>query len=372
MSAKLRRRILDEKTGKETTEKYPDNLAFDEDAQVYVWRERIRGANYWRSTGTDKIGLARQMVKVFRSEATGTPTERLRHTFAEAFDIVLTIQAAKAPKTLEMARAQINHLAPWFAEHCAYLSDFERRFEEVWSRYKADQDTLTPGRKLTHDRRHLLMALKRAKDKGWVTREFKKRDFQLLEASEPVGRILEQDELDRLLRETADNGLLHIQVLMAVLMGMRLREVLHLRWDEVDLKRGVIGIKGARVKTRLARTVPIHVNVLKALKRWREMQKELNAESAFVFPARGNLNAPQDSNKKAWAAALDRAKVKARFHDLRHTAISFMVSEGIPDLLVSKITGASLKVIQRVYLHMNLDVTEKVRNLRCGKIVGLE
>lgn len=349
------------------------NLYLDQESGLFIWRENIAGVPYWRSTKTDKIGLARQLVKQYRSEATGKPVERLRRKFSEAFDVVLTIQSAKAGKTAEGARTQDNHLRPWFAEHCEYLSTFEQAWAEVWARYKTDQEALTPGRKLTHDRRHLLMTLRMAREKGWLKREFKKRELQLLEASEPIGKLYEKDELARLIPEARKSPPFYLQFLMAVLMGMRKKEILHLAKAEVDPRRGTISIKGARVKTRKARTVPIHVQVLPLLR----AQIAAHPDSLWVFPSREgagayDLSKPQGSNKTAWKAAARRAGVKGRFHDLRHTAISLMIEEGIPDLLISQITGASLKVIRLVYLHMNLDLTEKVRNLSCGKLVGLD
>lgn len=356
------------------------NIYLDEESGIFIWRERIDGVNHWRSTDEKTISAARTKVKKFRMDASGGPRVKTRHTFGEAFDILLAVQKPKSRKTFEQTLNQVGHLRPWFMGDperglepgCTYLSDFEREFEEVWARYKTDQAKLTPGRKLEHDRRYLLMALKRAKARGWVTRVFTKADLQLSEATEPVGRIIRDDELAKLLPEVEKNSTLYAQVMLALLMGMRLREVLHLRWEEVDLKNRFIHIGGQRVKTRYGRAVPIHNLVQPIL-----VELKKNAQGPYVFPARHmsiegqpfDYGRPQDDNSKSWERAKEDSGVKARFHDLRHTAISFMVIEGVPDMIISKITGASLEVIRRVYLHLNLDVTEKVRNLRCANFV---
>ena len=375
-----------------TTDK---NIYYDEANKVFVWREYIDGKSHWKSTGVDTIGLARQRVKEFRSSITGQARLRLRKSFDEAFDLVLKIQSAKSVKTAVMARTQIEgHLRPWFKEHCRYLGDFERAFEEYWSEYRTAQEIKTPGRKLEHDRRHLLMALKRAFEKNpkWINKRFTKDDLQLMEATESIGRLLEHDEIDFLLAETSRHRTLHLQVLMGLYMGMRKTEILHLRWDEIEFKRGTISIKGKRIKTRKARVIPIHVLILPLLK-----DRMAASQSDFVFPARHtnvegtpyDYTKPQSDNSGPWAHAKANAlkvvearyliekkdmteapKMDCRFHDLRHTAISFMILAGIPDSVISQITGASLAVIKRVYLHLNLDMTERVRNLICGKFVG--
>lgn len=362
-------------------EKTPDkNLYLDKESGIYVWREHIHGVPHWRSTGAKTIGLARSRVKDFRANITGDGGAKLKHTFNEVFDILLTIQSAKAEKTFKSTQTQLKNLRPWFQEHCPYLSDFERRFEELWSQYRRDQELIRAAadkkpRKLKHDRECLLMALKRAKDKGWIKREFKKTDLHLKEATESIGRMLEEDELNRLIPEVKKHDTLYLQFMLAVLMGFRLGEALHLRWDEIDFRNQRIHLGGKRVKTRYGRVVPIHQKVLPYL---RERSKD--AQGDFVFPAHHtniqgtpfDYSKPQGTNDKAWQTALAAAGVKCRFHDLRHTAISFMVNSGIPDQIVSKVTGASLAVIRRVYLHLNIDMNERIQSLTCGKVVGLE
>lgn len=338
---------------------------------IYIWREKIAGRVYWRSTKTDKIGLARQRIKTFRATILGDGP-MVRRKFSEAFDVVLKIQEAKSSKTFEMAKTQIGHLRPWFDLHCPFLGDFERAFEETWAKYKTDQASMTPGRKLIHDRRHLLMALKRAKEKGWIKRDFRKRDLQLLEASEPIGKIIPEPKIQALLSAADRNTPIGLQIRIGLLMGMRLREILHLRWSEIDFERGTISIRGQRVKTRVSRIVPIHAEVLPLL-----MGRKGEAVGDFVFPARFTSiegkpvdpSQPQNDNSSPWDTVKKAAQAEYRFHDLRHTAISYMIQSGIPDLIISQITGASIAVIRRVYLHLNLDMTERVRNLRCGKVV---
>jgi integrase len=394
MSAKLRRK-------NDKGEKYPENLAFDLDSQVFIWRERIAGVDHWKSTGTDLIGLARQKVKTFRQEATGVASAtRGRRTFNELFDLTVEIKSARGAKTLKSAIDQLQNLRPWFQEHCPYLDTFERDHDEVWSRYQNDQADLTPGRKLQHDREILLFALKRARGKGWISRDFGKESddrgkigLHLNEVTEPIGKVIEDEDVNWLLTAARINPTLLLQIRMAVLMGMRNGEILKARWSEFDWKSGEIVIGGKRVKTRKGRRIPIHGDLLPEL---RSLHKK--AEGDFVFPAdftrlKGKVDPskPQTTNHKAYDRARARAarlkakdanpkitrealrgveRLDCRFHDLRHTYMSNAMAEGMQPAEISKITGASLKVVMEIYYHLRGDVREKAKKLFCGKYVG--
>lgn len=355
------------------------HLYLDERTGIYQWRERIDGRDLWRSTGERTIGAAREKIKKFRTKP-GEQKAIERHTLDEAFWLIETAAEGQARRTLQSIKTQLAHLRPWFMGkpedekgpaiegNCKYLDEFQRDSIEKWSAYKQDQAQLTPGRKLTHDRRILLQALKAAKEKGWI-REFRNKDLPLLESSDPVGRIITDGELTRLMPAVRRNPRLCLQVKLALVMGMRKREILHLRLAEVDLRREVINLKGRRVKTRKGREIPIHERVLPDLKAWiRDCLGE------YLFPAiysggHVGLNKCQNENSSAWERAKRFAKVKCRFHDLRHTAISKMLEAGMPMGTVSMITGASIAVIQRIYAHISAEGIKRAKTYDCGKFV---
>lgn len=377
MSAKLR--------------KIESNIYLD-DSGIYIWREDIRGESHWRSTGERSLPAARTKVKTFRIEA-GEGKSLRRRGFAEIFDELGKVQAAKAKNTLVQFQTAEGHLRPWFcgedrdpktkrwvkskirSARCAYVNLFELRFETIWAEYKTEQTILRPGKKLGHDRRYLLMALKRAKTKKWIRHEFKKSDLQLLESTEPVGRLIEDAELKRLLPRIKAHRRLFILVSVALRMGMRLREILHLRTGEIDFKRGEIKLVGGRVKTRgVGRTIMIHEKALPLLKELAD--KAAKAGGDCLFPSvslRGapDYTKPQDSLPYAWDRVRKNAKVDCRFHDIRHTAISWMISAGIPLPAIHKQTGVSMVVILKIYAHLDAEMREKFRTFACGKSVGL-
>lgn len=81
----------------------------------------------------------------------------------------------------------------------------------------------------------------------------------------------------------------------------------------------------------------------------------------WVFPSRFDHSKPARANRTAWTATKRRAKVKGRFHDLRHTYLSVALLERkLNPLHVAVYAGVSLQEIQRTYLHPSVEDTRHV------------
>lgn len=294
-----------------------------------------------------------------------TPFDRA--TFAESFDLLLKIQAPKAKNTAAQAEMIVRHMRPWFEKNCPFLDDFEKDYEERWAEYRAHEGR---KRKLGHDRRYLVMALHRARAKGWISKSFKKSDFDLNESSESIGIYLEDEDVKKLLVALRSSPKTLLQVRMALLMGMRLSEILHLEVIEVDLKRRELNLDPGRLKVRKPRKVPVPIS--------NSVYPELSlavksAIGIYVFPGIDrstqeiDLKKPQKDNRHHWDRARKEAGVKCRFHDLRHTCLTNALAAGMKPLTASKIFGATIQVIDRIYDHVNVAASEDFRRVFDGK-----
>lgn len=294
-------------------------------------------------------------------------------TFDDAFTLLEVIQSSKAANTLAQSMSCIAHLRPWFAVHCPSLEVFETSYEETWSAYKAFQNEqcVSLGKKprmLGHERRTLVMTLKRAQKKGWINKAFSKVDFQLMEFSEPVGKHVDEASIQKLsdyLKTHSEKT--YLQFLMALTMGMRISEVLHIRKEEIDLTQREINLDPKRLKTRRARRVPIPITsiVFPLLEARHKV-----AGGVFIFPAekRGKLilGQPQQDNSYWWTKARSETGVDCRFHDLRHTCLSNALANGMPPLTASKIFGCTQAVLERVYDHIRLKDRQLHRDILDG------
>lgn len=191
------------------------------------------------------------------------------------------------------------------------------------------------------------------------------------------------------LQATEDHPL-HAAFYLALMSGMRRGELAGLKWEDVDLKRARLTVRNNLVevigeavagKKRLGkatqssvrievstpksktsrRTVHLSKGTVEKLRAQQARQREWQAAAAeawedegFVFTTvTGGLTRP-DALAKAYVRLLDQADVpRIRFHDLRHTAASLMIKQGIPPKTVSERLGHSdVAFTLRTYVHL--------------------
>ena len=295
-------------------------------------------------------------------------------TFDDCFDLLMKIQASKAPNTIAQTAANVKHLRPWFKKNCPNLEEFESSFEENWSAYKAFQkdEAKRLGKKprmLRHDQRTLVMALKRAYIKTWVKKAFSKKDFELKESSKSIGKHIAEENTAKLSAYLFAHSIkTYLQFQMALTMGLRISEILQLRKEEVDLEKQEINLDPSRLKTRQARKVEIPITdiVFPLLK-----ERFDSAEGEYIFPsdARGKINPdkPQSDNTYHWKRAREVTGVKCRFHDLRHTCLSNALANGMQPLTASKYFGCTQEVLDKVYDHIRMKDRQTHRDILNGK-----
>src|SRR5262245_7039836 len=92
---------------------------------------------------------------------------------------------------------------------------------------------------------------------------------------------LTEAEVERLLRATRGNRWAHrdaTMILVAYRHGLRVSELVDLRWDQIDLDTGNLAVR--RAKKGSPSTHPIMGDELRSLRR---LNREQEPESAFVF-----------------------------------------------------------------------------------------
>lgn len=153
-------------------------------------------------------------------------------------------------------------------------------------------------------------------------------------------RVLTREEYAALLAECQDY--LKLMVRLAYTLGMRRGEILGLRWDQVDLKKGVIRLAGADTKTNTAREVPLDDRFVADLAAYPRVLR-----SPYVFTMQGRSIA---SVKTAFNSACARAGIEGfRFHDLRHCAVTNLRKAGVPTSTIMSISGHKTDAMLRRY-----------------------
>ncbi len=140
------------------------------------------------------------------------------------------------------------------------------------------------------------------------------------DAAEP--RWLRNDEFERLKRELPPH--LKLAAEFAVLTGLRMRSMLQLTWDRVDLEARRAWVPQSQMKGGRSFGFPLSSAAVAVLKRCRKLHPTGNR----VFQYEG---APvDDCNTAAFQKAVKRAQLEPlRWHDLRHTFASWAVQGGV-------------------------------------------
>jgi len=148
---------------------------------------------------------------------------------------------------------------------------------------------------------------------------------------------------------------LRIIVWIALTTGARKGEILALRWRRVDMARHVLvldSLDDAGTKNGETRSVPLVSHALDAMRDWAKV-RPLDG-NALVFPGRTptTKDTPLDI-ERAWQTAMKRAGlVDFHFHDLRHTAASYLAMNGAGLREIADILGhKTLAMVQR-YSHL--------------------
>jgi integrase len=184
------------------------------------------------------------------------------------------------------------------------------------------------------------------KEYGWVDdNPFRK----VVKPKEPRGRVrfLDKIERERLLEACrgSHNPHLYLIVILALSTGMRQSEILNLLWRDVDLERARIVLHETKNGER--RVVPLAGHALELLKKYREQSSHLS----LLFPRPTNPLRSLDL-RSSWEYALHKAQIfDFKFHDLRHTAASYLAMNGASLAEIAEILGhKTLQMVKR-YAH---------------------
>jgi integrase len=186
---------------------------------------------------------------------------------------------------------------------------------------------------------------------------------------EPRGRVrfLDDDERKRLLEacQTMDDKKLYLLVVLALSTGARHGELISLRWPNVDFKRKVIVLHDTKNKER--RVLPLAHHALELIQAW---HKARDTATDLVFPASRN---PREiwSSRATWLDALKKAKIEDfRFHDLRHSAASYLAMNGASLAEIAEVLGHKTLAMVKRYSHLSEAHTAKVVESMNQKIFG--
>lgn len=160
---------------------------------------------------------------------------------------------------------------------------------------------------------------------------------------------------------------------LALATGMRLGELLALRWRDVQLQDGTLRVSGSLQRTsaglqraepktsRSRRQIVLSATAVEALRRHAGRQEQERArlgpaweDTGLVFANRVGRPLEAQNLQRSLRPLLQRAGLPPiRFHDLRHIAATLLLGHGVHPKIVADLLGHSTTaIITDVYSHV--------------------
>jgi integrase len=331
----------------------------------------IQSATFERLTDAKK--WAQQTESAIREGRHFKTTEAKRHTLTELIDRYCQDVLATKPKNARDQKRQFDWWKAEIGNHAladvtpALIAQYRDKLASGITSHGKPRSPATVNRYMAA----LSVAFTTAvKEWGWMDDNPMRKVTKPKESRGRV-RFLSDDERLRLLKacKESSNPYLYIVVVLALSTGMRQGEIMNLTWDTVDLTQGRAILHETKNGERRAIAITGH-----ALETLKELNKARRIDCNLLFPAKEN--APQKPQKpidlrSPWETAVKIARLQDfHFHDLRHSAASYLAMNGASLAEIAEVLGhKTLQMVKR-YAHLSEGHTARVVASMNDKIFG--
>ncbi len=136
-------------------------------------------------------------------------------------------------------------------------------------------------------------------------------------------------------------------MIVAIDTGIRLGELVNLKWSDIDFRERTITIKQS--KTHEHKTIPMTERVFSVLVE----RHRTPSITGYVFTVKG-AKVVDASLQGAFKDAVRKAGItNFRFHDLRHTFASRLMQSGVDIYTVAKLLGHKNITTTQRYAHLS-------------------
>ncbi|MGA7920449.1 MAG: site-specific integrase [Candidatus Acidiferrales bacterium] len=182
--------------------------------------------------------------------------------------------------------------------------------------------------------------------------------------NKPVARVMKAEEKKRLFEVARSNpnwATAYAAALIAASTSARGADLRILRWSDIDLFEGVMGIPDSKSEAG-KRRLPLMPDAALGFRILLERAEKLgvNAPRFYVFPACENNHIdgtrPQKTWRTSWRNLTRAAGLKGlRFHDLRHQCITELLESGATEAAVLSIAGHVSRKMMEHYSHIRME-----------------
>ena len=377
-------------------------------SKVWTMDFLFHGQRIRESTGTRSKTLALKIEdkrrRALEEGAAGIRKRRQPLLLSVAADEWLELKKATlAPRSVRIEQANLAHLLPELGRKL--ICDIDAPDVARYQQKRLDEEA--SPKTVNLEIGTLRAILKRSGQ--WARLQ---PEVSMLPTRDDVGRAITTEEETALLQACSQSRSRSLVpfVTLAIETGARYGTIRTLEWGNVDFENRCLKWGKDKTAAGTGRIVPLSQRAVAALSFWATHFPDRKPEQ-YVFPserygAGGDEFSPKayhvdpskpiGSIKEAWEAARLRAArilkgeteetgantetepkeaiapLACRFHDLRHTAVSRMLNNGVPIAKVAKIVGwskSTMVLMAARYGHFSLnDLRDAVESISGSKI----
>jgi integrase len=169
-------------------------------------------------------------------------------------------------------------------------------------------------------------------------------------------RPLDEEQVKRVLG-TVQGDKLEALYVLAVTTGMRSGELLGLRWEDVDLRAGTLQVRRTVFNGRIEapKTLKGKRSIKLGQTSIRSLRKHPKAGEWVFCTKAGTPLSVHNLHRRSWKPLLKKTglPLDTRFHDLRHTCATLLLSKGVHPKIVQELLGhSSISITLDTYSHV--------------------
>jgi integrase len=338
--------------------------------RLYHYEFQLDGRRHRGSTGTankqqaiaeerrQRERLQKSYGQILEEEA----REQQRKTIQQAVDEFLVDYKAKH-RSATYAEYALGHVTSLLSDRLVVEIS-----PKVVKGYQAARLREMASPKTINDEVQLLIRL--CGDQGELIRATLRRDKALTLPLPPSpGRPFSSDEKTRMLEEAQKlrTPQLHAALALDLNTGLRDKELREIRWEQIDLvHKKALTVGKSKTEAGTGRIIPLNETAVAALeahaswyvRRFGECKPEWFV-FAFGTPLPKDPTRPITSFKTAWKKVRQKAGVKGRWHDNRHTLITELAESGAGDEVIMSIAGHVSRAMLSRYSHVRMEAKRR-------------
>jgi integrase len=338
--------------------------------KLYHYEFQLDGRRYRGSTGTANKAQAiaeerrqrERLQKSYSQVVEEEAREQQRKTIQQAADEFLEDYVAKH-RSATFAEYALGHVTSLLGDRLVVeiTPKLVKGYQTARLREQA-------GPKTINDEAQLLIRL--CGDQGELIRASLRREKALkLPLPPSPGRPYSAEEKARMLEEAKKLRTPQMYAALALDLntGLRDKELREIRWEQIDLvNKKALTVGRSKTPAGTGRGIPLNDTAMAALeahaswyiRRFGECKPEWFV-FAFGTPLPKDPTRPITSFKTAWTKIRQKAGVKGRWHDNRHTLVTELAESGAGDEVIMSIVGHVSRAMLSRYSHVRMEAKRR-------------